>query len=51
VTLLRLAHDEHIMLLGQHHIVTDGWSVKVLIDELRRPLLRTRQRPTGRDAA
>jgi amino acid adenylation domain-containing protein/non-ribosomal peptide synthase protein (TIGR01720 family) len=34
VTLLRLAPDEHIMLLGQHHIVTDGWSVKVLVDEL-----------------
>ena len=22
------------MLLGQHHIITDGWSVKVLVDEL-----------------
>ena len=34
VTLLRLAENEHILLLGQHHIVTDGWSVKVLVDEL-----------------
>ena len=34
VTLLRLAANEHILLLGQHHIVTDGWSVKVLVDEL-----------------
>ncbi|HEY4465915.1 MAG TPA: condensation domain-containing protein, partial [Streptosporangiaceae bacterium] len=34
VTLLRLAPDEHILLLGQHHIITDGWSVKVLVDEL-----------------
>jgi amino acid adenylation domain-containing protein len=34
VTLLRLAPEEHILLLGQHHIITDGWSVKVLVDEL-----------------
>ena len=34
VTLLRLADDDHILLLCQHHIITDGWSVKVLVDEL-----------------
>ena len=32
--LVRLADDEHLLLLGQHHIVTDGWSVGVLTREL-----------------
>ncbi|MEJ8654156.1 non-ribosomal peptide synthase/polyketide synthase [Streptomyces sp. MS1.AVA.3] len=32
--LLRLADDEHLLLLAQHHIVTDGWSVGVLVREL-----------------
>ena len=34
VTLLRLAENDHIALLCQHHIITDGWSVRVLVDEL-----------------
>ncbi|QKV97422.1 non-ribosomal peptide synthase/polyketide synthase [Streptomyces sp. NA02950] len=32
--LIRLAADDHILLLAQHHIVTDGWSVGVLVREL-----------------
>ncbi|WP_447008461.1 amino acid adenylation domain-containing protein [Saccharothrix isguenensis] len=32
--LVRLAADDHLLLLDQHHIVTDGWSVRVLVDEL-----------------
>ncbi|MHA6765594.1 condensation domain-containing protein [Streptacidiphilus sp. PAMC 29251] len=32
--LVRLADEEHLLLLGQHHIVTDGWSVGVLTREL-----------------
>ncbi|MFF7635007.1 non-ribosomal peptide synthase/polyketide synthase [Kitasatospora sp. NPDC008050] len=32
--LVRLAADEHLLLLGQHHIITDGWSVGVLTREL-----------------
>ncbi|MFE9062442.1 non-ribosomal peptide synthase/polyketide synthase [Streptomyces violaceusniger] len=32
--LIRLADEEHILLLAQHHIVTDGWSVGVLVREL-----------------
>ncbi|QTI87532.1 non-ribosomal peptide synthetase [Streptomyces sp. AgN23] len=32
--LIRLADQEHILLLAQHHIVTDGWSVGVLVREL-----------------
>ncbi|HSK79450.1 MAG TPA: amino acid adenylation domain-containing protein, partial [Thermoanaerobaculia bacterium] len=31
---LRLEEDVHIALFNQHHIVSDGWSIGVLIDEL-----------------
>jgi len=34
ITLLRLADDEHVLVLVQHHIVTDGWSMQVMVDEL-----------------
>ena len=36
VTLLQLATDEHVLLLTLHHIVADGWSLNVLIDEFVR---------------
>ncbi|WEO93119.1 non-ribosomal peptide synthase/polyketide synthase [Streptomyces sp. FXJ1.172] len=32
--LVRLAAEDHLLLLAQHHIVTDGWSVGVLTREL-----------------
>ncbi|ERT10616.1 hypothetical protein O185_23835 [Photorhabdus temperata J3] len=32
--LIRFADDEYQLLLTQHHIVSDGWSVNVLIHEL-----------------
>ena len=32
--LIRLAEDEHALLLTMHHIVSDGWSIGVLINEL-----------------
>jgi NRPS condensation-like uncharacterized protein len=32
--LLRLATEEHILLLSMHHIVSDGWSINVLAHEL-----------------
>ncbi|WJE01554.1 non-ribosomal peptide synthase/polyketide synthase [Streptomyces antimycoticus] len=32
--LIRLAEDEQVLLLTAHHIVTDGWSMGVLQDEL-----------------
>jgi aspartate racemase len=32
--LLRLAYEEHWLLLGMHHIVADGWSMNVLVREL-----------------
>jgi amino acid adenylation domain-containing protein len=33
-TLLRLEETEHLLLLTMHHIVTDGWSLSVLSQEL-----------------
>ncbi|KMJ44713.1 peptide synthetase [Xenorhabdus khoisanae] len=32
--LLRLAENEHILLLTQHHIISDGWSLNILMHEL-----------------
>jgi amino acid adenylation domain-containing protein len=34
VTLLQLDEAEHILLLNMHHIVSDGWSIGVLIGEI-----------------
>ncbi|TFY93785.1 amino acid adenylation domain-containing protein [Pseudomonas nabeulensis] len=34
VKLLRLDADEHVLVLTLHHIVTDGWSTSILVDEL-----------------
>jgi amino acid adenylation domain-containing protein len=34
--LLRLADDDHVLLLTMHHVVADGWSMGVLADELGR---------------
>ncbi|PPB80358.1 non-ribosomal peptide synthetase, partial [Mycetohabitans endofungorum] len=31
---IQVADDEHVMLLTQHHIVSDGWSIGVLAREL-----------------
>ncbi|WP_432841893.1 non-ribosomal peptide synthetase [Dactylosporangium sp. CA-092794] len=33
-SLLRIAPDDHVLLLVWHHIITDGWSVKLFADEL-----------------
>jgi amino acid adenylation domain-containing protein len=33
-SVLRLAPDEHILIVILHHIVTDGWSRKILVREL-----------------
>ncbi|MFB7464849.1 amino acid adenylation domain-containing protein, partial [Streptomyces sp. NPDC056224] len=32
--LLRVAADDHLLVLSMHHIVTDGWSMGVLLREL-----------------
>jgi amino acid adenylation domain-containing protein len=34
--LLRLTEDEHVLLLTMHHIVSDGWSMGVLVRETAR---------------
>jgi amino acid adenylation domain-containing protein len=34
VTLLRLSEAEHIVLLNMHHIISDGWSLGILIQEV-----------------
>ncbi|HEU0076848.1 MAG TPA: condensation domain-containing protein, partial [Longimicrobiaceae bacterium] len=34
VLLLRCAPEEHVLFLGVHHIVADGWSMEVLFREL-----------------
>ncbi|NPC46572.1 non-ribosomal peptide synthase/polyketide synthase, partial [Corallococcus exiguus] len=33
-TLVRLAEDSHLLLVTMHHIVSDGWSMGVLVREL-----------------
>lgn len=33
-SLLRLAANDHILLLSMHHIISDGWSVAILFREL-----------------
>ncbi|MEH1813251.1 MAG: condensation domain-containing protein [Nostoc sp.] len=33
-TLLHLKEDEHLLLISTHHIISDGWSIGVLIQEL-----------------
>ncbi|HVG45106.1 MAG TPA: condensation domain-containing protein, partial [Longimicrobium sp.] len=45
--LVRLADDDHMLLLTMHHIVTDGWSMGVLFDELSALYAAHRE---GRDA-
>jgi amino acid adenylation domain-containing protein len=32
--LLRLGADEHVLLLAMHHIVTDGWSIGIMLREI-----------------
>ncbi|KMJ45031.1 hypothetical protein AB204_11225 [Xenorhabdus khoisanae] len=32
--LLQMADEEHVLLITQHHIISDGWSIGVLVHEL-----------------
>ncbi|HEX6373940.1 MAG TPA: amino acid adenylation domain-containing protein [Longimicrobium sp.] len=45
--LVRLAADDHVLLITMHHIVSDGWSMGVLTDELSALYAAHRE---GRDA-
>ncbi|HEX8148747.1 MAG TPA: amino acid adenylation domain-containing protein [Pyrinomonadaceae bacterium] len=33
-TLVRLADEEHLLLLTTHHIISDGWSIGILVREI-----------------
>ncbi|HJP93407.1 MAG TPA: amino acid adenylation domain-containing protein [Pyrinomonadaceae bacterium] len=33
-TLFRLAEDDHILMVTMHHIISDGWSMNIFLDEL-----------------
>uniref|UniRef100_UPI002028BA63 non-ribosomal peptide synthetase n=1 Tax=Caballeronia sp. GAFFF2 TaxID=2921741 RepID=UPI002028BA63 len=48
VTLLRLATNEHVLQFVMHHIVSDAWSVRIMIDEFAREYSNARG---GRSAA
>ncbi len=34
VTLLEVDADEHVLVMVQHHIVSDGWSMQLMVEEL-----------------
>ena len=34
ISLLRLAPEEHVLILVMHHIITDGWSMSILFEEI-----------------
>src|SRR5262245_23319453 len=34
--LIRLAEEEHVLLVNMHHIVSDGWSIEVMVGEFCR---------------
>ncbi|WP_164352831.1 condensation domain-containing protein, partial [Pseudomonas viridiflava] len=34
VRLLQVADEEHVLVLTQHHIVSDGWSMPIMVEEL-----------------
>ncbi|MFJ4145919.1 condensation domain-containing protein, partial [Pseudomonas sp. NPDC089734] len=36
VRLLSLSDNEHVLVLTQHHIVSDGWSMPIMVEELLR---------------
>ncbi|WP_256349502.1 amino acid adenylation domain-containing protein [Pseudomonas gingeri] len=36
IRLLRLAEQEHVLLLTLHHIIADGWSMNILVEEFTR---------------
>ncbi len=33
-SLLRMSAEDHVLLLAMHHIISDGWSISVLVNEL-----------------
>ena len=33
-TLTRLENDQHILLMNNHHIISDGWSIEIILKEI-----------------
>ncbi len=46
VTLVRLEDEDHQLLVTMHHIIADGWSLNILIDEFSRLYAATSQGQT-----
>lgn len=48
VTLLELGEREHVLMINQHHIISDGWSVKNMFADLKVAYLayQNRQQPS-----
>ncbi|UNP90408.1 amonabactin biosynthesis non-ribosomal peptide synthetase AmoG [Aeromonas encheleia] len=44
VHLIRLGAREHVLLITQHHIISDGWSVKNMFADLKRAFLAHQNR-------
>ncbi|WDL80911.1 amonabactin biosynthesis non-ribosomal peptide synthetase AmoG [Aeromonas bestiarum] len=44
VHLIRLCSREHVLLITQHHIISDGWSVKNMFADLKRAFLAHQNR-------
>jgi amino acid adenylation domain-containing protein len=42
-TLIRLAEEDHLFLIAIHHIVIDGWSMGILLEELSRSYEEARE--------
>ncbi|CAO3439347.1 non-ribosomal peptide synthetase [Azospirillum doebereinerae] len=36
ITLVRLAEEEHLLVFAMHHIVSDGWSIGIFLEEIAR---------------
>jgi len=34
ILLLQMAEEQHVLIMAMHHIVSDGWSMKVLVQEI-----------------
>ncbi|MFD0318147.1 amino acid adenylation domain-containing protein [Streptomyces flavalbus] len=47
-TLVRAADDDHVLVLGMHHIISDGWSLDLLVRDLTE-LYRARSEGRGPD--
>ena len=41
--LVRLQPDEHVILLTAHHIISDGWSINILLSELMQAYMQVMQ--------